>query len=152
MAIASRKVTIKLHHRKNTPHPSNITRVCICDVWKPLCVCGVCALKQAVREMGGRHGLVFVDVKPAMISIIKEITKENDLGHATWHGFRRGRTLDVLRGLDVKENPSASMAEISESGGWKPGSSAIFNYIPPREANLQHCARQVMDESDTDRE
>ena len=87
-----------------------------------------------------------------MISIIKGVARDNDLGPATWHGFRRGRTLDVIQGLDVKENPAASMAEIYESGGWKPGSSAIFHYIPEKEANRQRCAEQVMDASDTDAE
>ena len=150
--LTEEHVTIKLHRRKNEAQQSNVVRYCICPIWKPLCICGVCAMRQAVREMKEDRGRVFAGLSPNMITVIKDIANKHGLGLATWHGFRRGRTLDVLQGMDVKANPSASLREIYESGGWKPGSAALFNYIPPKEANQQRCAQQVMDSSDTEEE
>ena len=144
------KATIKLRRRKNTNYQTNLVRYCICKVWEPLCICGVCALRQAIRVMKAPHGQIFDGLRTTMISVIKDIAQDNGLGRATWHGFRRGRTMDVLQGLDMKTNPAASLAEIYESGGWRPGSSAFFHYLPPKELNAQRCARQVMENSDTD--
>ena len=55
--------------------------------------------------------------------------------------------MDVVAGLDVKENPSASMKAIFESGGWNIGSRAIFQYITPAAANRQRVAQHLADES-----
>ena len=148
--LAGKKVIIKLRRRKNTPEQSNLERHCIWKVWPTLCICGVCALRQAVRQMEPKRGGIFAGLKPSMISIIKDIAVKHGIGSATWHGFRRGRTMDVLAGLDVKLNPAASLAEIYESGGWRPGSSSFFHYLPPKDANAQRCVRHVTENSDTE--
>ena len=90
---------------------------------------------------------IFQDVKPSDIELIKKITHELGLGHATWHGFRRGRTMDVVAGLDIKNNPAASLNELFASGGWRPGSKAVFQYISPEAASVQRVAKHLADNS-----
>ena len=81
------KATIKLRRRKNTNYQTNLVRYCICKVWEPLCICGVCALRQAIRVMKAPHGKIFDGLRTTMISVIKDIAQDNGLGRATWHGF-----------------------------------------------------------------
>ena len=41
-----------------------------------------------------------------MIRIIEEVGQERGIAHITWHGFRRGRAMDVLGGLEQIEPSS----------------------------------------------
>ena len=90
--VTDSSVTIALRRRKNTEVPSEITRHCICKIWQPLkCyICGPCVLRGLIRERKGRRGRLFSHVKPSDIHLIKSIAHRKGLGHATWHGFRRG--------------------------------------------------------------
>jgi len=147
--VTDSSVTIALRRRKNTEAPSEITRHCICKIWQPLkCyICGPCVLRGMIRQREGRRGRLFPNVKPADIHLIKSIAHQRGLGHATWHGFRRGRTMDVVAGLDIKNNPAASLNELFASGGWRPGSRAVFQYISPEVANVQRVAKHLADNS-----
>ena len=58
--------------------------------------------------------------------------------------------MDVVAGMDVKENPSASMKAIFESGGWNIGSRAIFQYITPEAANHKRVAQHLADDSQSE--
>ena len=145
-------VAIALRRRKNTEKPSEIQRHCICGIWRPkgFFVCGPCILRKLVKERPGRRDKLFQDVKPSDIGLIKKIAHDFGLGHATWHGFRRGRTMDVVAGLDMKNNPATSMQAIFDSGGWSLGSRAIFQYITPEVANYQRAAQHLGDNSDSE--
>jgi len=145
-------VAIVLRRRKNNDKPSEIIRHCICEVWKPrgFQICGPCILRKLVKERPGRCDKLFQGIKATDINVIKKIALDKGLGPATWHGFRRGRTMDVVAGLDVKENPSASMKALFESGGWSIGSRAIFQYITPEAANHQRVAQHLGDDSQSE--
>jgi len=147
--ITESSVTIALRRRKNTGVPSEIKRHCICKVWQPreCFICGPCVLRGLIRERSGRCGRLFQHVKPSDIDLIKTIAHKRGLGHATWHGFRRGRTMDVVAGLDIKNNPAASLNALFDSGGWRHGSRAVFQYITPEAASVQRVARHLADNS-----
>ena len=149
VVVTPKTVAIVLRRRKNNDKPSEIIRHCICEVWIPrgFVICGPCTLRKLVDERPGRCDRLFRGINAKDITIIKKIALDKGLGPATWHGFRRGRTMDVVAGLDVKENPSASMKAIFESGGWNIGSRAIFQYITPAAANHQRVAQHLADDS-----
>ena len=73
--------------------------------------------------MKSLRGTIFSGVNANIIRVIREIALDEGFGHVTSHGFRRGRTTDVVRGLDLKDNPAASLAEVCESGGWRQNSN-----------------------------
>ena len=100
--------------------------------------------------MNGRAGRIFANITPADIKLVKEIALARGFGRATWHGLRRGRTVDVVAGLDLKHNPAASLTELYASGGWKPGSRAFFQYLPLQEAHKERLAHAVAGESDSE--
>ena len=149
VVVTPKTVAIVLRRRKNNDKPSEIIRHCICGVWIPqgFVICGPCTLRKLVSERPGSCDRLFQGIKATDINVIKKIALDKGLGPATWHGFRRGRTMDVVAGLDVKENPSASMKAIFESGGWNIGSRAIFQYITPEAANHQRVAQHLADDS-----
>jgi len=149
VVVTPKTVAIVLRRRKNNDKPSEIIRHCICEVWTPkrFTICGPCTLRGLLQERPGRRDRLFRNISAKDIRIIKRIALDKGLGPATWHGFRRGRTMDVVAGLDVKENPSASMKAIFESGGWNIGSRAIFQYITPAAASRQRVAQHLADES-----
>ena len=118
-------VTIRLRRRKNKALPSSITRFCICHVWAPRLVCGVCVLRKIVPDH--RPGRLFPEIKNTDINVLKTIASSKDLGRVTWHGFRRGRTEDVVAGLDTKANPAASLVEIAEALGHNLRRASFFS-------------------------
>jgi len=152
IVVKPKTVAIVLRRRKNKDKPSEIIRYCICDVWIPqgFILCGPCTLRKLVSERPVRCDRLFQGIKATDINVIKKIALDKGLGPATWHGFRRGRTMDVVAGLDVKENPSESMKAIFESGGWNIGSRAIFQYITPEAANHKRVAQHLADDSQSE--
>ena len=142
-------VSIRLRVRKNKRTPSVLRRYCICHVWPGKVVCGVCALKKALTEHQG-YGRLFPGVKASDVSILKEVGWRHDLGPVTLHGFRRGRTEDMVKGLDSKRNPAASFMEVAESLGHNMRRAAMFNYMAGRTANLQRSARRLCEDTDSD--
>ena len=55
--------------------------------------------------------------------------------------------MDVVAGLDIKNNPAASLNALFDSGGWRHGSRAVFKYITPEAASVQRVARHLADNS-----
>ena len=55
--------------------------------------------------------------------------------------------MDVVAGLDIKNNPAASLNELFAIGGWRLGSRAVFKYISPEVANVQRVAKHLADNS-----
>ena len=141
--------SIKLRRRKHKDSPSIITRFCICAVWPSKVVCGVCTIKNIVNEQR-QDFKVFPDVKVSDINIIKDISFHNDLGYVTWHGFRRGRTEDIVAGLDVKNNPAASIRDIAESLGHHLGRASFFKYLGAKTSNVRRAVHQMCDDTDSD--
>ena len=118
-------------------------------IWPDRLVCGVCVLRRMVLGGAGQRQL-FGDIKPSMIKLIKNVCHEKALGKVTWHGFRRGRTVDLAEGYDNPKNPKPSLMEIYGAGGWKPGSASPFAYIPSAVANKQRAILDVTENSDTE--
>ena len=112
-------------------------------------MCGVCAVKQSLIGHT-TPGYLFPEVKAKDVGILKEIGREHDLGVITLHGFRRGRTEDMVKGLDVKENPAASFMEVAESLGHNMRRASMFNYMAGRTANLQRSTRKLCEDTDSD--
>ena len=144
-------VSIRLRKRKNNHLPSKIKRFCICKVWRRKPICGVCVLKHilATRARGYR-GRIFPDVRLKDIQIMKDIGIKLHLGSITWHGFRRGRTDDIVNGMDNPSNPSASIEDVAESLGHRLGRASFFSYIKKDSASKQHLGRHLAAESDSD--
>ena len=137
-------VTIRLRRRKNKQHPSSITRRCICEIWRPKLVCGVCVLKKLLREKEGT-GRLFPQTRNTDVRFLKEIASRKELGSVTWHGFRRGRTEDVVAGLDVKDNPAASLVEIAETLGHNMRRASFFQYLHGKTASRKTVRRLCED-------
>jgi len=117
---------IVLRKRKNKPTVSTIHKECQCHL-TPAC-CGVCALKtQVVLAKNESKSRVLWSVTSADIKVIQKSAVELSLDRPTWHGFRRGRTSDLVTcvhwGLNV------TLADIFESGGWAVGSRAVIKYL-----------------------
>ena len=142
-------VTIRLRVRKNKSEPSRIVRHCICEIWRPKIVCGVCALKKRLQRHDG-YGRLFPNIKASDIKVLKDISSQRELGHVTWHGFRRGRTEDVVAGLDVKQNPAASIQEVAESLGHNLARSSFFAYIKGSTAQRRQIVRQICEDTESE--
>ena len=117
---------IVLRKRKNKPTMSVIYRECQCHLTPA--ICGVCALRaQLVLAKESGQARVFWTVSASDIKIIQQYAVELSLERPTWHGFRRGRTSDLVTcvhwGLNV------TLSDIFESGGWAVGSRAVIKYL-----------------------
>ena len=117
---------IVLRKRKNKPTVSVIYRECQCHLTPA--ICGVCALKtQIVLSKRHNEARVFWTVSTSDIKIIQRYAVDLSLDRPTWHGFRRGRTSDLVTcvhwGLNV------TLSDIFESGGWAVGSRAVIKYL-----------------------
>ena len=124
--VSQRSAEIVLKSRKNRDVVSAIRRDCQCPN-TPQC-CGVCALKQQVslaREKG--ESKVFWSVKSGDIALVQEAARDLALARPTWHGFRRGRTTDLV--TCVHWNMSVTLLDVFESGGWSVGSRAVLHYL-----------------------
>ena len=150
VTVREASVAITLRRRKNCQLPSVVERACICKLWPQRYICGVCALRQAIAVKPKGVSKLFGDVKPSDISVVRDIAAAHGFGRITWHGLRRGRTVDVLNGLDLKDNPALSLAELFESGGWTPGSRSIFSYVPTGQANAHRLVKDVVEGSDSE--
>ena len=143
-------VSIRLKKRKNNGLPSKIKRFCICKVWRRKPICGVCVLKHILATRPGHQGRIFPDVGLKDIKIMKDIAIKLHLGSITWHGLRRGRTDDIVNGLDNPSNPSASIEDVAESLGHRLGRASFLSYIKKDSASKQHLGRHLAAESDSD--
>jgi hypothetical protein len=142
-------VTLKFRKRKNNPNPSSIKRFCICAAWgEHQVVCGVCPLKKLLLQAGNEQGRLFPRVRKNDIKLLKKISHDLELSFVTWHGFRRGRTEDIVQGLDVKNNPAASLREIAVSLGHK--NPAMFSYVTDNTADKRRTVRQICDDTDSE--
>ena len=141
-------VVIWLRKRKNKPLPSSIVRFCICSVWRPKVVCGVCALRLALSQQTS-VGRLFPETKVTDINVLKDIGRAKELGNVTWHGFRRGRTEDVVSGLDVRTNPTASLVEIAETLGHNLRRASFFQYVHGDTASRK-SVRRLCEDTDSE--
>ena len=87
-----------LRVRKNSLGICRVSRKCICSDWPGKVVCGVCTLRYVMRRKPTHKTdqRIFPSVAVAHIRILKDIGSSLGLGIVTWHGFRRGRTVDLL--------------------------------------------------------
>ena len=146
------KVTIVLRVRKNSLEICRIERKCTCRDWPGKVICGVCSLRLVVRRAGASDGRrIFPGVCSSDIRILKTFGASHNVGPVTWHGFRRGRTCDLLE-RGGSNGTCISLAEIYQSGGWKYGSSALLSYIPEAAVHRERAFRFTADASDTDAE
>ena len=85
------------------------------------------------------------------IRLLKDFGKSQGMGSITWHGFRRGRTVDLLE-RGGANGVCMSLGEIYESGGWKFGSRALLSYIPHADVHKERVFKLVAEASDTEME
>ena len=148
--LDSGQVTILLRVRKNSLSQCRIARKCICGDWPNKVVCGVCSLKRILlKSKAGGACRVFPNVRTTDINILKEIGRQRDLGTVTWHGFRRGRTVDLLQ-RGGANGACVSLADLYESGGWKYGSHALLSYLPEDAVNRERVFKLAAEASDTE--
>ena len=144
-----RSAEIILRVRKNKDVPTSIRRKCQCQdtPW----LCGVCALYAQVQDARGSGSTrVFPDVVPSDISVIQKVARDTGFeGKVTWHGFRRGRTSDLLT-CDWKEKPS--VRDVFLSGGWSFGSRAVLKYLSADSMDPHRVVVKVAANSDSEKE
>ena len=117
---------IVLKTRKNKDTVSAIRRDCQCPN-TPEC-CGVCALRQqTVLARRAGQSRVFWTVKASDIRLVQDVANDLSISRPTWHGFRRGRTTDLV--TCVHWNTSVTLLDVFESGGWSVGSRAVLHYL-----------------------
>ena len=124
--VSAKSAEIVLKSRKNKDTVSSIRRDCQCPN-TPEC-CGVCALKYQVRlARESNQSKVFWSVKSSDIAFVQEVARDLAMPRPTWHGFRRGRTTDLV--TCVHWNMSVTLLDVFESGGWSVGSRAVLHYL-----------------------
>ena len=138
---------IVLRKRKNKPTVSVIYRECQCHLTPA--ICGVCALKtQIVLSKRNGQSRVFWTVSASDIKVIQQYAVELSLERPTWHGFRRGRTSDLVTcvhwGLNV------TLSDIFESGGWAVGSRAVIKYLSEFAKDKERLVSAMAAGSDSD--
>ena len=151
--INGNSATIVLRTRKNARSVTSIRRECICNTSRV--VCGVCSLKAMVRA-AVRAG---ADPAQPIFGVLSAHSARTALiragatagvGHVSWHGFRRGRTVDLCSEKDASGRPRASLQDLFDSGGWASGSRAIFSYLREEDLNRPRTAEALAALSDSE--
>ena len=142
--VEDEKTTISLPKRKNIADRCYIVRTCYCK-FTPI-ACGACSLRYQM-SLSKPDELVFPNIRLADIKIIQKCAAELNISRPTWHGFRRGRTCDLLSG--VAQGP-VSIIEIFDAGGWQRGSRALLSYLSSEGKMSEGIIRTVSQESDSD--
>ena len=144
------EMTIVLSRRKNRPYESRITRTCWCVL--SATQCGVCRLKRLLSKANDSpsHKPIFPQNKTGLSKLLKQAAEKIGLQGASWHGLRRGRTLDLLNLKDAKGRPLVTLAEVYESGQWVFGSESLISYIRESEFDGRRLALQTADQSDSE--
>ena len=145
--IEKLETTIVFRRRKNKNYVSRVSRKCTCRI-TPY-ACGKCALDKQVtiaREKGEER--VFWTVGNIDIRVFQSIAAKHGMPYPTWHGFRRGKTSDLVAGYYRGEN--ISLEDIFESGGWLSGSRAILHYLKREFTDCGNIVKTVCCLSDTD--
>ena len=140
---------IVLRVRKNKDVATAIRRTCQCEdtPW----LCGVCALHVQVKQARDEgRDRVFPAVNPSDISVIRRVAVDVSYeGRVTWHGFRRGRTSDLLT-CDWQEKPT--VRDVFVSGGWSLGSRAVMKYLSADAIDPHKVVVRVAASSDSEKE
>ena len=144
------ELTIILSRRKNRPYESRITRTCWCLL--SATSCGVCRLRRVLSRSNnkGAHKFLFPQNKAGLSKLLKQAAEKIGLQGASWHGLRRGRTLDLLNLKDKKGRPLVTLAEVYDSGQWVFGSESLISYIRESEFDGRRLALQTTDQSDSE--
>ena len=147
VSIGKRATNINLRRRKNKNFQSSISRSCSCSI-TPY-ACGKCALDyQTALSRKHMHDKVFWQISNSDIKHVQEAAAALGLPYPTWHGFRRGRTCDLVSAH--KEGQNISLEDIFESGGWFSGSRAILHYLRREIVDRERVVGILADLSDSD--
>ena len=142
--IEGEKTIISLPKRKNIADRCYISRTCCCR-FTPI-ACGPCALRHQI-SLAKPGEPVFPNIRVGDIKFIQACATELNISRPTWHGFRRGRTCDLLSG--VAQGP-ISILEIFDAGGWQRGSRALLSYLSSEGKMSEGIIRTTSQESDSD--
>ena len=151
ITIEAETVTIWLRKRKNTDHPSSISRRCICAQYPN--ACGRCAIIRQIHRRASHastRSRLFPNIKPSNVTIIKKICFDMGLGSFSWHGPRRGRLEDLVKGKDKSNNPNPTMQEAHESGAWSFFARTMVGYLQKNTMNKIHVAATIAAASDSE--
>ena len=139
--------TLTLSRRKNRQFECKIIRACWCAVDTDLC--GTCTLLSLARQSSDDSSFLFSQQKSAMIQRLKSVSASLSV-HATWHGLRRGRTVDLIRMRDSRGRPVASLQEVFDSGQWGEGSRALLSYVQSEDVDASRIVIMYADNSDSE--
>jgi len=146
--IYRKKVDIILRTRKNKQHVSRISRRCQCHVNR--LVCGACAIRYQLRLSKAKGSTRLFNIKYSDIRKLQDIAKRKCWAYPTWHGFRRGRTTDLVSGRVKPEGFQVSLEDIFESGGWQTGSRSILRYLKAEVVDKEALVSSLAEESDSE--
>jgi len=146
--VYKHKVDIILRTRKNKQHVSKISRRCQCHIND--LVCGACAIRHQLRLSKARGSKRLFDIKYSDIRKIQDIAQRKCWAYPTWHGFRRGRTTDLVSGRVRPEGYQVSLEDIFESGGWQTGSRSILKYLKAEVVDKEALVSSLAEESDSE--
>ena len=86
--------------------------------------------------------------RTADIRAIQQYAVELTLGRPTWHGFRRGRTSDLV--TRVHWGLSVTLSDKFESGSWAVGSRAGIEYLSELAKDRERLVSAMAAGSDSD--
>ena len=99
------------------------------------------------RKKGSER--VFDRIKKEDVQILKQAATASGIeARVTWHGFRRGRTTDLVTCRGWGEH--VSIMDIFESGGWAVGSRAVFKYLSEEAQDNEKMVSNMSAASDTE--
>ena len=147
ISFSKKQVHIHLVRRKNKEFKSTISRPCTCASTK--WACGACAIRHQLGEAKRqKQARLFWEVSNSDIKIIQKIALQLNIPYPTWHGFRRGRTCDLVSSRN--EGQPISLEDVFESGGWLSGSRSILHYLKRETVDRDRVVSALSELSDSD--
>ena len=146
--VHKKKVDIVLRTRKNKQHISKISRRCQCHINDM--VCGACAIRQQLKVSKAKGLKRLFSIKYGDIRKLQDIASRKCWPYPTWHGFRRGRTTDLVSGRVRPDGYQVSLEEIFESGGWQTGSRSILKYLKAEVIDKEALVSSLAEASDSE--
>jgi len=142
-------VTLTLSRRKHRPYPCRIIRACWCGLDPTFC--GACTLEKLVSSSESDSRRIFPKQSSTLIKLLKDAASRVHYDQpVTWHGLRRGRTVDLLRLRDKNGRPVCSLAEVFESGQWREASQSLLSYVESKDVDGERIVMMYADNSDSD--
>ena len=147
-------VSLILSKRKNRPYECTIIRSCWCPIGlvSSSGQCGPCILEKLAKQAVNDTDRLFSQSKSVLIKRLKSVAHSLGEKKVTWHGLRRGRTLDLLQLRDDRGRPVCTLSEVFESGQWKEDSRSVLSYLDSKSVDGEKLVLMQADQSESDAE